>query len=82
MQQPFKRLNAAGRAGLQACLISVTSMFVYYICIVTAKSDLTAVVCLQVMLMEVCDRIREEVGVSYPEDGVVQKLVTSLPSLT
>ena len=51
-------------------------------CSVTTKSDKPTLFCLQVMLMEVCDRIREQVGVSYSEDGAVQKLVTSLPSLT
>ena len=36
---------------------------------------------LQIMLMEVSDRIREQVGVSYPQDGMAQKLVAALPSL-
>ena len=31
--------------------------------------------------MEVSDRIREQVGVRYPQDGALHKLATALPSL-
>lgn len=33
------------------------------------------------MLMETADRIREQIGVTYPEDGMLQKLTASLPAL-
>ncbi len=39
-------------------------------------------VLLQIMLMEVADRIREQLGTSYPQDGPLQKLTAAMPSLT
>ena len=36
---------------------------------------------LQIMLMEVSDRIREQIGISYPQDGPLQKITAALPSL-
>ena len=39
------------------------------------------VLLLQVMLMETADRIREQIGVQYPEDGLLHKITTSIPSL-
>ena len=35
----------------------------------------------QVMLMEVSDRIREQLGTSYPQDGPLQKITAAIPSL-
>jgi hypothetical protein len=37
---------------------------------------------MQIMLMEVADRIREQLGTSYPQDGPLQKLTAAMPSLT
>jgi len=39
-------------------------------------------VSMQIMLMEVADRIREQLGTSYPQDGPLQKLSAAMPSLT
>ncbi len=38
-------------------------------------------VLMQIMLMEVADRIREQLGTSYPQDGPLQKLTAAMPSL-
>ncbi len=42
----------------------------------------TVNVLMQIMLMEVADRIREQLGTSYPQDGPLQKLTAAIPSLT
>lgn len=39
-------------------------------------------VLMQIMLMEIADRIREQLGTSYPQDGPLQKLSAAMPSLT
>lgn len=36
---------------------------------------------MQIMLMEVSDRIREQLGTSYPQDGPLQKFTAAMPSV-
>ena len=36
---------------------------------------------MQIMLMEVSDRIREQLGTSYPQDGPLQKITAAIPSM-